>query len=579
VSLLERRLAWRKLNTQAREAELGVVLLSSFTIDPLVPYLGLDLLELGISADVTVGPFNQIATECMDPLSPTAVSRPRVVIIWPRLEDLWAGYPLPLDSPPELYVEPLIELVEASQHASAWGSTVVFVLPAIPDLRPLGVGDAGNPQGVYATAVKAREAARSRLASTGALIADAELMVRDLGVHACRDAQKFAFARIPYREEAFALAAQMLARLVRLSLREAPKVVAVDADGTLWGGVVGEDGTEGVDLVDNGPGEAYRDFQRYLLELRRAGLLITLASKNNEADVWPVFDRREMSLRRSDLAAWRVNWAPKSTAIEEMAKELNLGSASFVLIDDSPIERAEVEHALPEVTTLEMPEDVASWVVTIAESGVLDRLPPTDEDAARAKSYQQESERRAVRSTSSLEDFLSSLQLVVAVTGARSVDVPRVAQLIAKTNQFTLAGARPSEAEVSAYLKDDGYRVLAASARDRFGDYGIVGAIIGHVDPATPERNAVLDVFVLSCRAMGRGVEDAMLCSAFNVFGGEVYGSIREDPKNIPARDYFASLGLDCPGMLAPLKRPDWPPHIRAEGVSRGEPPSRVTTE
>ena len=274
----------------------------------------------GISTDIEVGPYNQIAQACLDPGGFIATSTPGVVVVWPRLEDLWGAEPLPLSDSKELYISHLEELASAALGSLQWSAILVFVLPAVPELRPLGVGDASNPDGVFAAATGAREAARSRLAGVpGVLLADAEEVVRAVGADNAIDWKRNALARIPYTEPAFAGVGQRIARLIRLSRRGAAKVVAVDADNTLWGGVVGEEGPSRVDLFDNGPGEAYREFQAYLVELRRAGAALALVSKNNVADVWEAFERPEMRLRQSDLASWRINWEPKSTNLDEIA--------------------------------------------------------------------------------------------------------------------------------------------------------------------------------------------------------------------------------------------------------------------
>src|SRR5580700_9034230 len=172
MTLMERRLAWQELAKSGRSAQLTLSLLSSFTINPIVPYLGLALEELGMPVEIGVGPYGQVVQECLDPASATAKATPDILVVWVRLEDLWAGKPLPLDDPTAGYVEDLLEVVDAALTMTDRGATLVFVLPAVPELRPLGVGDAGNPRGVFAAAAAAREAARQRLAAApGVLIA------------------------------------------------------------------------------------------------------------------------------------------------------------------------------------------------------------------------------------------------------------------------------------------------------------------------------------------------------------------------------------------------------------------------
>lgn len=565
MSLLQTRLKWQKLVRVERSIELRAALLASFTAQPIAPYLGVALHEFNLSADVWIGPYNQIVQECLSDESETARYAPHVLIAWPRLEDLWGGRPLPLAEEPAAYIDEAIELAEACLDAARrWRSTLLFVLPAIPEARPLGVGDAGLVTGVFATATAVREALRRRLAGQrGVLLFDLEEAVRQLGVRAAHDARLLTLARVPYTEELFHAAGERMARLIDLSRRPARKVVVVDADGTLWGGVVGEDGPAGIDLSDNGPGEAYRAFQSFLLELRRAGVLLAVCSKNDEADVWAAFDRREMRLKREHLAAWRINWQPKSINLREIADELNLGIDSLVLIDDSPAEIAEVQVSLPGVACIQMPDDPVHWLSAVQASGVLDRLPPTAEDLQRAAHYAQEQLRRSEQDrAASPREYLAQLDVQVRVFTPASTDMPRLAQLIAKTNQFNLNCRRRSEAELVQLAADDRYRVRLAQARDRFGDYGVVGAFILKVD----DGRADIDTFLLSCRAMGRGVEEAMLAEVFKEAGDasalDVFAAITEAPRNEPARRFFGALGCEVADVESRLSRIEWPVHV-----------------
>jgi FkbH-like protein len=566
VSLADRRLAWRRILRSEQTPDLRLAILSTFTADPLVPYLGVALSHAGLTPDVYVGPYAQIIQECVNPSSVTAAHRPDYVIVWPRLEDLWAGKPLPLTDAIDAYIQDLDEVAASAQATLEWGATLIFVLPAVAEVRPLGVGDAGNDRGVFAAAAAAREAARARLAgNAGVLVADAEEVVRSLGSTNALDWRRAVMARIPFQEATFAMVGERIARLIHLSRHGAKKVVAVDADNTLWGGVVGEEGADGVDLFDNGVGEAFRDFQSYLLELRRAGALLAVVSKNNDKDVWEAFERPEMRLLRDHLAAWRIDWEPKSTSIVGMAADLNLGTGAVVLVDDSAHERAEVTTALPGVQAIEMPADAAHWYEIVAASGELDRLPPTEADLTRADSYQRESQRRVLRETTSLTHFLESLELSVDIISLRLADVPRAAQLIAKTNQFTLAGPARPPGELVRCLEDSRYELQMVHAVDRFGDYGAIGVFVLDKEPGLPgvgSGSAMLDTFLLSCRAMGRGIESAMVAAAFELSDAPIWATVHEGRRNQPARAFFAELGCTTVENPAALRQVAWPSHI-----------------
>ncbi len=561
-SPLQRRLAWKKTRLAVAVDAPKVTILSTFTANPLEALLGSALHDECVDSHVSVGPFDQITSECIMPGSETDRLQPDIVVVWPRTEDLWRGLAVPLVDGLDAYVSALVDLALVSQSAAAkWSASLVFVLPAHPELRPIGVGDALNPLGVTAAWEAARlETRRSLAAFPGVLIADAEQVVRRLGSDVALDPRTMTAARVPYSDTMFSLMADDIARLVRLHRVGAKKVAIVDADNTLWGGVVGEDGPLGVDLLDNGQGEAFREFQQWLLELRRSGMVLALASKNNEPEVWEAFDRREMNLHREDLAAWRVNWKPKPGNIVEIVDELNLGLSSVVFIDDNPIELTQVDDALPDVATVQMPEDASFWARDVARSGLFDRLPPTHEDLRRAESYTAESERRIVREQMTAEQYLMSLSIVVTFTTASSADLARLAQLVAKTNQFTLGGARHDEATLTSMVHDPSCRVRLVSVVDRFGDYGIVGATIVR----TEGDSSLLDTFVLSCRAMGRGVEEAMMAEACVSAGTALSVVVHETPRNVPGRAFFASLGI-VPGRAGVVQGLSWPTHVTVE--------------
>jgi FkbH-like protein len=567
MNRLETQLRWQEITRSQRSAKIKVAILATFTPDPVVPYLGTALEDAGLPAEIFVGPYNQIVQQCLSDDSTTARFAPDILICWPRLEELWGRRSLPLSDDAADYAEDGFSVAAACLEAAGrWRSLPIFVLPAVPDQRPLGIGDASNPKGVYATASQVREALRQWLGEQqGGVLFDLEDAIRNVGANRSYDPRLFTLARIPFSDELFRSAGKSLARLIVLTRQPARKVLVVDADNTLWGGYVGEDSPEDIDLADSGPGEAYRAFQSFLLELRRAGLLLALCSKNDESDVWQVFARPEMRLKKSHLAAWRVNWQAKSKNLRELADQLGVSTDSLIFIDDSPVEIAEVKAALSEVACIRMPEDPVQWVSEIQHAGVLDRLPPTSEDLRRANSYEQEQRRHEAREqTTSAEEYLATLDVHVSMLEPTPAHLPRLAQLVAKTNQLNLNCRRRSQAELSELCADRQYFVRLASATDRFGDYGVVGALIAKVNA----DGADVDTFLLSCRALGRGIEEAMIATLFEEVAqpgngsSQAFATLEECPRNEPARNFFTRLGCVDPGVRSPLRRLDWPASV-----------------
>lgn len=343
---------------------------------------------------------------------------------------------------------------------------------------------------------------------------------------------------VPYTPETYAAIATMAVRRIEATRRSPFKVIVLDADHTLWRGVVGEDGPEGITL--DAPRRA---LQAFMAAQRRNGMLLAICSKNVDDDVVRAFDvHAEMPLGLGDFAARRVNWQPKSENLKSLASQLNVGLDSFIFVDDNPLECAEVRAACPEVATLCLPADIEQIPAFLAGSWVFDGAATTVEDAKRADFYSAAGDRDRLRAEApSLGDFISSLELAIDITPMSEADIPRTAQLTQRTNQFNTTTRRRTEADIIG-LATHGRAVSVVRVRDRFGDYGLVGvATYGSTD-----TSLLADAMMLSCRALGRGVEHRMVAA----LGAEAQqrGLAHVDlefaptPKNSPARDFLNSL-------------------------------------
>jgi FkbH-like protein len=366
-------------------------------------------------------------------------------------------------------------------------------------------------------------------------------------------------------------------------MRTPPKVIALDCDNTLWSGICGEDGPEGVVLDP-----PRRALQEFMLEQRDAGMLLTMASKNNEEDVLETFSvHPEMPLQPRHFAGWRLNWDPKSENIIQLADELNLGSDAFLFIDDNAKECAELQDALPEVTTLPLPENVEELPHYLQHVWAFDHPVITEEDRNRSVYYRQQQEFGAeIRQAASLEAFINSLDLRVAITPVSAEKMARVAQLTQRTNQFNLTTIRRTESDIRAALTL-GYEVYAVDVSDRFGDYGLVGVLI-----VKPEADELLvDTFLLSCRVLGRGVEHRMVAflgqNAVERGLHSVGLNYVRTAKNAPARQFLNSAGIGAgPGsddlrLLLPAAQASeltWSRALAAAPVRPAKPARKVST-
>jgi FkbH-like protein len=330
------------------------------------------------------------------------------------------------------------------------------------------------------------------------------------GVAALHDPRFEATAQLYYSPAGTRLLSELWLRALRSLERPQKKVCVVDLDNTIWDGILGEEGADGLQMADSGNGLAYRRFQRALLQLRSNGVLLAVCSKNNRDEAMTALETHpDCLLRPKHFAHIEIGWGLKSQAIERTAQALGLGLDSFVFIDDSAVERAEVTQALPTVEVLPVPEDATQLLAALADYPGFDTLRQTEEDRNRADSYQQEAERTASGAVAaSPEAFYRSLGLRLGIFSARAEQATRLHQLLLKTNQFNLTAERLSAEEFRTLLADRAYMVLGLRVADRFGDSGITGLAV--VDRRGPDTWNV-ENFLLSCRVIGRTVENALL--------------------------------------------------------------------
>lgn len=345
-------------------------------------------------------------------------------------------------------------------------------------------------------------------------------------------------AAVPYSDEGFAILAGALARKLH-SLVEPPfKVVAVDCDQTLWSGICAEDGVEGVRIEPR-----HADLQRYLLRKQREGVLLCIVSKNREEDVLEVLrNHPDMVLRPDHFVACRINWEPKADNLRTLATELGLSLDTFLFLDDNPLECAGVRAELPQVLTVNLPQENPAMDV-LSRIWALDGSRGTEEDGKRTAMYRDQMARDAFeREAPTFADFLAGLELRITIGPAKPEQLPRVAQLMERTTQFNASGTRRAVAEIEQ-LTTQGDDILQVDVSDRFGDYGLVGAMVCRISGETLQA----DTFLLSCRALGRGVEARMLSRlgelALDRNLPSVAISFRPTPRNWPARRFLEQSG------------------------------------
>jgi FkbH-like protein len=378
-------------------------------------------------------------------------------------------------------------------------------------------------------------------------ICDTEFLSARRGALECWDARGWFESKQPYAPDMQVDVARECAHLVA-SLRGGPKKVAVlDLDNTLWGGVIGDDGLDGIEIGDTSPrGEAFKAFQQYLLSLTHRGILLAVCSKNDRDKAVEPFEKHpEMVLRMKDIVAFKANWQPKSENIRQIAGELNLGLDSLVFIDDNPAEIEIVRQFVPEVETVLLSEDPSEYVGALQDTRYFEPKSVTAEDLERVGQYQQEAQRlELLAAVTDMDAYLESLGMESAIREFRPVDVPRISQLINKSNQFNLTTRRRTEAQVQAIMADPAYFGFTVRLADRFGDHGLISVVAGKVTGDEAE----VDTWLMSCRVLKRQVEEAVLNELVRLAllrnCSRIKGVYLPSAKNGMVRDHYPALGF-----------------------------------
>src|ERR1700691_770681 len=525
-------------------------LLSSTMIDFLAPILRAQCFGAGIDAEIYIGPFNQYEQQIRDPDSGLARFQPDVIAIGTDWRSL--GLRDEEDSPDDIVHEKTVRLESLWRESrERLGATVIQFNYEVPPFDALGNLSAALPGGggrvVRAINLALWEAAAR---TPGVAILDVDQIAARFGKDRWNDPVLWHTAKQYPSAEAMPALGHQLTALLRAILGLTSKCLAVDLDGVLWGGVIGEDGLAGIQLGGGPAGEAFVDFQRYLQSLTRTGVLMAVCSENNPEDaVLPFRQHPEMVLRERDIAVFMANWQPKEENLRAIAAAMNIGLDAMVFVDDNPAERSRVRQNLQEVEVVEMPADPAHYVAAVSRLGLFEALAITSEDRQRTASIRENLERKTLESTAgSVDDYLAQLDIHVQLAPFDEANLPRIVQLINKTNQFNLTTRRRADAEVRALLAAGAY-TQAMRTSDRCGDSGFTGVLI-----AVPEGAGLrVDTWLMSCRVLGRRLDEAMFAALVR-YGAEngytrITGEYIPTAKNSQVADLYIRLGCTAAGQ------------------------------
>jgi FkbH-like protein len=511
-----------ELPDEQRGPPFEIELLATFNLEPVLHTLEFGFACLPSQAELRLAPLNDIEGYISANSVPgNAEAAKARVILW-RVEELLPevlfpfshGFPGQLS----LIVDELIERVRrviALHHRSAPGMPLLLSTIALPLDFANRVFAAQNSAAAYAAIGRVNQELYT-LATT-----HNGLYIIDLCAWAAAEGKQSGdtlldlMARQPFSSRGQMSLGLFLARSLRPLIYPRFKVLAVDLDNTLWGGVVGEDGVNGLKLGQEFPGNVHLRIQHELLELRNRGVLLVLLSKNNEADARVAFESLpDMLLKLGDFTVRKIDWNDKHKNLRAASRELGLGVDSFALIDDSDYEREQMRQFIPEVRILNDSGDPLAILRALWETDAFDSLTVTVEDRARHHDYAVRSAREVSGHEDDLEAFLQSLKMEAAIEQVGPENIERVVNMLGKTNQFNLTTRRHSRAQVESLVRKDKSISLALRLRDKFGEQGIVAVLLAV--PGTDKGVLIVDSFLVSCRALGRGVEDAIWAEMLN---------------------------------------------------------------
>jgi FkbH-like protein len=536
---------------------IRLAILGSCTTAHLAAGIRVGALRRGIHVTLYEGEYGQYLQELADPESGLHRFAPNAILFAFDALHLTAGIHAGMDaaSVRDMRDAMLERVTECWKLARALAQGQVIQqtpLPIIP--RLMGSNEPRLPGSRAAVAADIAAALAARADAAGVDICAVDAAAARDGIAAWHDPAMWHRAKQEIAQRAAPVYGDVVGRLLAAAQGRSFKCLVLDLDNTLWGGVVGDDGLDGLVLGQGSAlGEAHLAFQDYARELSRRGVILAVCSKNDEANAVEPFDRHpEMLLRRADIACFKANWSDKATNLRAIAQELNIGLDSLVFVDDNPFERNLIRQELPMVAVPELTDDPASYAATIADAGYFESVTISKEDLSRAAQYQANQARAAERGAATdLPAYLRGLEMRLIWKTFDRLGLSRIVQLINKTNQFNLTTKRYTEAEILDVMADDRAFGLQLRLLDRFGDNGIIAIVIGRLTGA----DCQIDTWLMSCRVLGRGVEAAtlnLIAAQAAAMGAErLIGTYIPTAKNPMVADHYQKLGFDAAGILS----------------------------
>ena len=548
----------KSIKTNNFDKKINVGILASFSLNGLEETLRVKSAQKGIDCRIYVGDYNQYNQEIFKSNSRLFQFNPQLTFLILDVRHILGElYFLPYSISAserkefvETKVDEIKKLVEAFLDNS--NSKLVITNFQIPVYSPYGINeqkeDFGMKQLVYEINNKIRHELKDQ---SLVFIYDFNEFVMKFGEYNVFNYQDYFFGDIKISIDYIPKFADELLGYVNAVMGITKKCIVLDLDNTLWGGIIGEDGFDNIKLGDDAVGRSFVEFQKRLLALNQRGIILAINSKNNFEDAMEVIKKHpSMILREDNFACMKINWDDKVTNLQEISKELNIGLDSMVFFDDDLINQEFVKTSLPEVLVAELPNDSSQFAQIITKMKEFDVLKITEEDVKRNEMYLVQKKRTELKNKIvDFDEFLKQMNIEVNIKKADSFTIPRISQLTLKTNQFNLTTKRYQQEEISSFSSDKDRIVECVQVSDKFGDNGITGV---YIIEKKDSKEWIIDTFLLSCRIMGRKVEEAMLYQiiekAKNLGIKKIKGKFIPTKKNKPAENFYSDCGFKKEG-------------------------------
>lgn len=539
--------------TQDNNTKIKIAILSSYTIKNIHQTLELELIKNGFDAQITYGQYNQYMQELLDENSFVYKLIPDIIILALDTKTFLDNLQFKCADIDKKELEEIaltkLEYVRniLNNVSKKTNAKIILTNLEVPTYSPHGIMDANIFEGLryFVSNLNYRLFETAKQAKNCTIL-DFEKLASQIGKNNLIEPKYYYAGKLYLGNKICKLFCEEIAKIINATYGKSKKCIILDLDNTIWGGVIGEDGPNGIKIGDEGIGCAYKDAQKIILNLYKRGIILAINSKNNPSDVFLAFEQnKNMILKKEHFASIKINWENKADNIIQIAKELNIGLNSIVFLDDNPAERGLVKSMLPQVIVPEFPIDASELPKMLEELGNFEFLEITQEDKKRNEMYFQENKRNEYKKNfENQTDYLFDLKIEIEIEKNCKEDLDRITQLINKTNQFNLCTNRYTKEQVFAYLCSQNHHVFSMRAKDKFGEFGLSGVCI---IKETQEQIEITD-FLISCRILGRDIEKELIRCAIKQCAfaktKKIVAKYRPTEKNLAAKDFYEQVNF-----------------------------------